>query len=166
MAKKMPVLMYALTVSYPRNRCDQIALERLNRYILRLSTRDFESPYSALLETTNCLPVFKRVLYGRISLCQRYSKGGRHLPEGVLVRSTHDTRFRRRFRNFALDVSQPTGIRYGYSSLELSTHAWNRVPENLVLGNIPNVSKRLSKAQYGDTSWVDFVAMEAAIRLL
>ena len=162
----MPVFLYAMTITYPRKRADQVALERLNRYILRLSTRDFLSSYTDLLKASNSLPVFKKVLYNRIGLCQSYSKNEHFLPDSVLGQPTQDPRFRQRFHGYALEVCEPTGIRYGYSALEVAIQAWNRVPDVILQNNKRYITRRLTKVEYSDFTWTDFVAMDAAIRLL
>ena len=165
-SKIVPVFMYGMTAAYPRNKTDQIALERLNRFLLRLSTNDYTSPYTDLLERTSTIPIYQRVLHNRINLAQRYSKGLRYLPPRTIQPYNHNNITRRRFHNFAIVPTEPTGLRYRDSALELTTQAWNRVPTQLILGNSVNVKNRLEDTGYADLAWDVYTEMQMAVLVL
>ena len=166
LGKVAPVFLYGLTVTYPRNRSDQISLERLNRFLLRLSTNNHTAPYTDLLNQSSSLSVCQSVLHRRINLVQRYSKGLRYQPERTIQDYEQQPRFRDRFHAYALAPGESTGIKYRDSALETMLQLWNRVPNDLIRGNSLSIGKRLQEASYGDTSWGDFTAVQAALLTL
>ena len=158
--------MYGTVATYPRNKAGQMSLERINRYLLRLSTNDYNSPYTDLLQRTSTLPIYQSVLHKRIRLAQQYSKGSRYLPPQTLQPYVHGRTTRRRVHGHAIVPSISTGLQFRDSALELLTQAWNRVPEGLVRDNASNIGRRLAEASYGDTIWSVFGDMAASVLVL
>ena len=161
LVKILPVFLYSITVTYPRLKTDRISLEGLNKFVARLCTNDYLTPYHRLLPRADILPIFKTVLYRRIQLAQRYSRGQRYLPPGSIR-----TRFRTRTHNFGLQIEKRTGLRYRDSALETLVQTWSRIPAALINGNSPNISERLIKAAYEDNQWTVCADMAASILMI
>ena len=161
LVKILPVFLYSITVTYPRLKTDRVSLEGLNKFVARLVTNDYITPYHRLLPRADILPIFKAVLYRRIQLAQRYSRGQRYLPQGSIR-----TRFRTRTHNFGLLTEERTGMRYRDSALETLVQTWSRLPAALVNGNSPNISERLIKANYEDNQWIVCADMSASILMI
>jgi hypothetical protein len=122
-SKVMPIFLYGITVTYPRNKTDRIALERLGRYIARISTNNYTKPYGELLLCTDMDPVNRTVLHRRIQLAQRYSRGSRYLPPGTVRAFVQSNALRRRHHESAIMPVETTGLRYRDFALELSLAA-------------------------------------------
>ena len=165
-SKVVPVFTYGLTVTYPRNKGDRISLERLNRFVVRLSTNDYVTPYRQLLNRTGMIPIYQSVLHRRIQLMQQYYRGKRYLPPNTIQPLRRNNILRRRHQDYAITTTESTGLRYSDSALELATQVWNRVPDNLVSGNVGNIRNRLGPASYMDNVWNICADMSTAILTL
>ena len=163
MSKVLPVFMYSMVVTYPRNKVDRSCLERLNRYVARTCTKDYVSPYCALLERTGMKPVFQSVLYERIQLAQKYSRGQRYLPPSTVL-PNQDRRLRS--HGFALHPFARTEPQYRDSALEFVVKAWNRLPDDILQGNAAGVKNRLVRNSYSDALWDGATDLRASLRLL
>ena len=166
LSKVLPVYLYGIVTTYPRNKGDRICLERLNRYVAKVATNDFTSPYVRLLGRASMQTVFQTVLQRRIQLAQRYSKGQKYIPPNCIQAHFGNPNLRQRFHRFALATSEPTGMRYKDSALELTTQVWNRVPPDIVLHNEKNIKMRILEASYRDAVWELDGDMESAILTL
>lgn len=165
-SKVTPVFLYGITATYPRCRRGQLSLERLNRFVARLSTNRYDATYQQLLSSTHMKPVFQTVLHRRIQLMQKYYTGKRYIPPGSIRPFVQNPILRQRFQDFALSVIEPTGMRYRHSSLEMAIQVWNRLPDDIVRGNTGGIKTRLENASYFDLLWMDCSALSQAILTL
>ncbi len=89
-AKILPILTYAINVTFPRYQKDWTLLEKVNRYACRLITNDFVSSYPDLLAKLRFTSVSRITLKRGLRLLYRYVFGMRLLP-GVLERAENAT---------------------------------------------------------------------------
>jgi hypothetical protein len=164
--KVLPIFMYGAQITYPRTKGGRIQLERLNRYVARLVTNDFESAYLDLLTQTHMQPVCRSVLHRRIALAKKYASGLRYIPPNCLRAFNQQSSLRRRYHDGAVVVVNATGLRYHDSALELSTEAWNRLPNDLAGTSDRTLLRRLDEVDYSDPVWSAHVDLTAALRLL
>lgn len=163
MCKVLPVYMYGMAVTYPRNKVDRTSLERLNRYVARVCANDYVSPYAEVLERLGMQPIYQAVLYQRIQLAQKYARGKRYLPPNTILSNQNR---RLRSHGFTLAPQVKTGLLYRDSALELLINAWNRLPEEIVDGNAGGVKRRLINNEYNDASWEVFTDLRATLLIL
>jgi hypothetical protein len=166
LSKILPIFMYGITVTYPRNQADRVSIERLNRFVARLICNNYSLPYLELLTKAGMQPVFQTVLHQRICLAQRYSKGTRYLPGGTIQPYVRNDARPHRLHAYAIVPSHPTSLQYKDAALELCLQAWNRLPNRLVLDNTASVKKRLGADSYEDPMWEICASMRAAVQLL
>ena len=162
MGKIAPIFLYSVPVTYPRNRSEALEMERLNRFVLRIATNDFQSSYMDLLTKTESMPVYKLVLHKRLKLAQDYVAGRRYLPPATIEPCDYNPVLRRRFHLHAQQAVDKTGLRYRDSALELTLQAWNRLPDEILCGNSGGLTSRLRRHSYGDSGY-SFVSIEQAI---
>ena len=165
-SKVLPIFMYGLLATYPLYQGDRLSLERLNRYVVRLSCNDYRSSYLDILARLNMQPVYMQILHRRLLLGQSYFCGSRYQPIGVLCSALNNPRARRRLHDRALAVSEPTGVRYTNSSLESILRVWNRIPNNLATLANNRLKQQLRTTNYTDNIWEIATSMRAAIMVL
>jgi hypothetical protein len=108
--KVLPVMTYGVTCTYPRHKRDRIKLERLNRFVCRTVSNDYNTSYGDLLVNCDCRPVFQHVLHRRVLLGYRYYCKERHQPSNIFRDYVADSRLRRRHHSRALALSDSTGL--------------------------------------------------------
>ncbi len=83
--KILPIITYAITVTFPRYQKDWSLLEKVNRYGCRLITNDYKKSYIDLLAKTRLPSIAQISLKRGLRLLYKYVFGQRLLP-GVLQR--------------------------------------------------------------------------------
>ena len=80
-----PQFLYAISITYPKNKKDQISLEYVNKYAASLISDKHTGLYDDLLITANLHPIWKIVVDRRVSQLRSYVDGKRFIPEGFLT---------------------------------------------------------------------------------
>lgn len=163
--KIFPIFTYCLPATYPSLKRDRLALERMLRFICRIVTNDYTSPYLHLLDKLNILPVYNNVTMNRIILCQKYYYGKRYQPPGVLIPLNQNNRLRQRYHDKAMKVSSGTPLRIRNSALDDDVAIWNQLADQysvLSISLLKNELKRDFDAIVSD----DNLEMRDSMRLL
>ncbi len=101
-AKILPILTYAINVTFPRFQKDWTALEKVNRYACRLILNDYTSSYQDLLTKTRLTSITRITFKRGLRLLYKYMFGGRRLAN-VLVRAQNEIGSVRRSHRLAQD---------------------------------------------------------------
>ena len=163
-AKVLPIFSYGMVATYPKNKADRLRLERLNRYVARVSLNDYRSPYTELLDRLPAQPFYRTVIHRRIVLGQCYAKHTRYQPPGTLIPYT--PHIRRRFHQLALVPVHPTPLQTRDSALESILQSWNRVPADTSDFSTWKLKRFLRNSTYDDQISEITSDMYAAILVL
>ena len=164
-SKVVPLFTYGLTATYPRNKCDRIALERLNRYITQTISNNYRLPYLELLEQTGIMPIYQNVIHRRILLAHSYVRGRRHLPVGTWQFLRHNEYLRRRSHNWAASPVSPTGLMVRNSAMEDILQCWNSMPFDFADLTKIQLRDKLVSSAYVDNS-EEALSMRTAVMQL
>ena len=161
----LPVLLYCQTVCYPYFQKDRLSLERLNRYICRVTANDYRTPYLELLRRIDGQPFYVQVIHRRILLAHRYASGRRHLPENTIQPFVQDIRLRNRTYNRGLEVVHRTHVSTSQYALECVISLWNGLNEEAAVLNTAKLKVYLHKNSY-ETDREEYRNLRHAIRVL
>jgi hypothetical protein len=165
LGKIAPMFLYALTATYPLHSGDRLRLERLNRYICRIITRNFRASYSDLLAIIGTSAIAQQVLHRRILLGCKYLSGQRQLPSGTTRPVVTNPRLRPRFHEKAMTMSEPIPASSRPSSLQQIFDQWNRIPAAYASLKYPDLKRRLRLDDYYGQSR-DLEQVRTAMRVL
>ena len=128
--KVIPILLYAQVACYPTQRQGQLLLERVNRYVCRVITNDYQSAYVDLMDSTNISSIAQRIYVKRLLLGHRYSRKKRHQPLVILEGNGRHERAWRRSHSLQLTLPQSTHVSVNHrSALENIASIWNSISE-------------------------------------
>ena len=80
-----PQFLYATSITYPKNRKDQISFEYVNKYAASLISDKHTGSYEACIESAALRPIWMIAAIRRISLFSAYVAEKRFLPDGLLT---------------------------------------------------------------------------------
>lgn len=163
-AKVLPIFTYGMVATYPTRKSDRVRLERLNRYVSRVSANDYRIPYTQLLDRLSSQPFYRTIIHRKISLGQSYAKDARYQPPGML--RPYIPHIRRRFHRHAMVPSVLTPLQSRDSALEATLQSWNRVPAEIAEFSTWKLKRHLIKINYDDQFSEITTDMHAAILVL
>jgi hypothetical protein len=79
----VPILTYAVESWYPAATYFQKSIERIKKYAAKLSTNDFSSTYTALLEQLEWKPISQVAMERRVTYVCNHVKGRLPLPDNA-----------------------------------------------------------------------------------
>ena len=149
--KVLPIFMYCQSACYPVYQKDRTLLERLNRYICKIITNDFQSPYLDLLDRLNMQPIAQTVLHQRVLLAKKYNHKSRYMPPGRINRVING-RLRNRGHSQSLSVRPSTDFDTQNSALETLIADWNALPEQAVALSYQRLKNHLQATSYNSNT--------------
>jgi hypothetical protein len=132
----LPILLYAIPVTCPKNKYSWIALERVNKFAAKLISNDYRSNYASLLVKTRLKTIAELYLVRTLHLCFKYVYGFRCLHKEISILISITKYNLRHKPPHDLQITVPKFSRVMCDNLPIFRvfNLWNCIPDpNLVL---------------------------------
>ena len=153
----LPKFLYATTITYPKNKHDQIALEYVNKYAASLISDNHTGSYDYCIRSAKLDPIWKIAAERRLSLFRAYVDEHRFIPTALLqlkkraisrpgLRSGDEKHADENMQQFEEPIKSQRQ-QCQATSLSLMINSWNILPNSVINLTSTSFSKSIKDGE-------------------